>query len=442
MSGKFINANLFKSLLSFILLTVIYSAASAQEPKNFVGPVRTKTYSKLPNPLIKTTQPVKVSIINGEAYLDGDIALGSEEYLDRFQNMSFSIRGDASLINARWENGIVPFVISDGFSEAEKQIIIDAMNHIAQNTHVSFRHRTNQGNYIKFKKYSVSGLGFSGGSSYLGRCMFCTDGQEIKLSSVSSSVVRHETGHALGLHHEQTREDRDEFVEILWNNIEPGMEAQFAQHVYDATDVGNYDFSSIMHYGPRSFGKVVGGAQLQTIRRRSNPSNTNFGSASVLSSGDISGINSMYQTEQAFTTLTLLAPGELEVGQVKNVDIFAKETYNFPHIFMRKDQKFKFTVSSDDMWKNGGTESNANGYEGSLFDAARRHNDLKMMALVGEIFSKNNDALSYTGTYFKIGTSKTWTATKTGFFMGMANDCLGCYGDNSKKVTVKIERVE
>ena len=343
----------------------------------------------------------------------------------------------------------MPFVILPGFTNEEKQTILDAMNHIAQRTNVCFRARNTQANYIKFKKYTVDELGWPGGQSRLGRCGFpdpeCLDGQEIKLSAVSERTVRHEIGHALGVHHEHTREDRNEFVEILWNNIEPLQAGNFAQVPLVTTDFGSYDFASIMHYQSTAFGRKIGGVRRQTIKRRGNPSDTNFGRTLDLSNGDIAGINRMYPNAQNCPTLpfTALAPGELAVGQSKTMNIKANKAHNLTGIFMRNNQRFKFSVTSPG-WNNGNRQTTAAGYNGSLADGCRRHVDLRMMALVGEVFQQNN-ALSYTGTHFGIGLSQTWRATRSGFLVAFANDCLfplPFYGDNSGLVTLTVKRLE
>jgi len=52
--------------------------------------------------------------------------------------------------------------------------------------------------------------------------------------------------HALGARHEQTRSDRDDNVEVKWNNIKSGKERNF--YKADTKNNAPYDVSSIMHY--------------------------------------------------------------------------------------------------------------------------------------------------------------------------------------------------
>ena len=76
----------------------------------------------------------------------------------------------------------------------------------------------------------------------------------------------HEIGHAVGLWHEQSREDRDLFVTINWQNIQPGREHNFNQHIADGDDVGPYDYGSIMHYERTAFSATGRTPSLRRIR--------------------------------------------------------------------------------------------------------------------------------------------------------------------------------
>ena len=66
----------------------------------------------------------------------------------------------------------------------------------------------------------------------------------------------------LGFHHEQSRKDRDDFVDILWRNIQPKMHGNFQKSHGDFLGAP-YDTCSVMHYYDTAFSK---NGKLPTIR--------------------------------------------------------------------------------------------------------------------------------------------------------------------------------
>ena len=72
------------------------------------------------------------------------------------------------------------------------------------------------------------------------------------------ATILHEIGHAFGLTHEHQRMDRDEYVEILEENVaDPflgfGLKLNFAKQNTD--QLTPYDFFSIMHYSRKAGSK-------------------------------------------------------------------------------------------------------------------------------------------------------------------------------------------
>lgn len=63
--------------------------------------------------------------------------------------------------------------------------------------------------------------------------------------------------HTVGFFHEQSRYDRDQYVDIVYRNIIPGTEDQFLKYRasrIDSLGVG-YDYGSVLHYSSKAFSR-------------------------------------------------------------------------------------------------------------------------------------------------------------------------------------------
>jgi hypothetical protein len=71
----------------------------------------------------------------------------------------------------------------------------------------------------------------------------------------SKGIAIHEMMHALGFFHEQSRRDRDNYVQINWSYIPRGLWYNFKKYQPGEADtLGEpYDKQSIMHYGNYAF---------------------------------------------------------------------------------------------------------------------------------------------------------------------------------------------
>ncbi len=85
--------------------------------------------------------------------------------------------------------------------------------------------------------------------SFVGRQGGC---QELGILTWSNPmIVAHEIKHALGWAHEQQHPQRDRFIDVHLNDIQPAYQAEF--QVTDLGNEGPYDFDSIMHFYPSDF---------------------------------------------------------------------------------------------------------------------------------------------------------------------------------------------
>ena len=246
------------------------------------------------SPVVKTSyisgqsfglREIKYTAVDGMAIFEGDIVLGTEEQMDTvkklIENPEPGVLEAAAISggNFRWPNGVIPFRIDPGLPDQQR--VTAAIAHIEANTNLRFRQRTTEANFVTYRNGSgcSSQVGMRGGEQIITLGPGCQFGQAV-----------HETCHAAGLWHEQSREDRDRFVRINFANVIRGMEHNFDQHITDGDDIGSYDYNSIMHYPRNAFARNT---TIDTITPIPD-AGTLIGQRNGLSPGDIAALNALY----------------------------------------------------------------------------------------------------------------------------------------------------
>lgn len=215
------------------------------------------------------------------AVAEGDIIIGKLANLDARSAIIVPKVG-----GGRWPLGVVPYEIAENLPVQSKLAILQAIEHWQKHSYIEFIELT-RANRRTYRDY-ISFVPAEGTtcSSYVGRKGGM---QEINLAPRCTTMnTVHELGHALGLWHEQSRADRNSFVRIVWENIEEEHQYNFDQHLTDGKDFGDYDFQSIMHYGPYAFSKNGEKTIIPKV------DGVEIGQRDCLSEKDIAAIAAMY----------------------------------------------------------------------------------------------------------------------------------------------------
>jgi hypothetical protein len=232
-------------------------------------------------------EPMEIAyeVREGRAIFEGDIDLGpaagiartAEQLRGRPDGPRYGVVRDGS--SARWSYARVPYVIASNLPSPSR--VTNAIAHIEANTgRIDFVARTNQTDYIYIRPSSgcSSSVGRVGGVQYVNLASGCSTGNTV-----------HELLHAAGMYHEQSRCDRDSYVQILWDNIEAGYEGNFNRQCSYATDYHGYAEGSIMHYGAYAF-SANGLPTIRSLRGL----DSQMGQRSGMNSTDIATINTIY----------------------------------------------------------------------------------------------------------------------------------------------------
>lgn len=189
----------------------------------------------------------------------------------------------------KWPNGVIPFIIDFPLRRIEG-MIINAMREIESKSCIKFKKRENEGDFVIFRTGHgcFSGVGRKSGRQIVSLGHGCEN----------FGIILHELMHVVGFYHLHQRSDRDKFLNIHWDNINPMYINNFKLLSPDVMPINDFfDYQSIMMYGSSSFSKDRTSVTMTPSRpgaRIADPAQK-----FSLSPADVRGINRMYDCNSA-----------------------------------------------------------------------------------------------------------------------------------------------
>ncbi|XP_051785123.1 meprin A subunit beta-like [Erpetoichthys calabaricus] len=191
----------------------------------------------------------------------------------------------------RWPKTI-PYYLEDSLEINAKGVILKAFEQYRLKTCIDYKPWTGEKNYISV--FKGSGCFSSIGNRRIGK-------QQLSIGANCDRIatIEHEFLHALGFWHEQSRADRDDYVEIIWNEISQGKEHNFNKYSDKQSSSLNvaYDYTSVMHYSKTAFQNGTNPTIVTQIPEFMNV----IGQRMEFSDSDLLKLNRLYNCSSSLT---------------------------------------------------------------------------------------------------------------------------------------------
>ncbi|EDW64327.1 seminal metalloprotease 1 [Drosophila virilis] len=213
-------------------------------------------------------------------YIEGDMVFSPEQ------------RNGLRDENYRWPDRIVYYYINNNIDQEHRNHILISLRKIELSSCLIFKEASKDQNYYVNITSEPGGCFTAVGFQNRVQQMNLQD-YPLDTGCYRMGTIMHEMLHALGLYHQQSSSDRDDYVRIVLENIQEGKEHNFQK--YDENRVDNfdqtYDYGSVLHYTPYGFSKNGE----MTIVPLEEGAEKRMGQRLQMSEADINKLNTMYK---------------------------------------------------------------------------------------------------------------------------------------------------